>query len=135
MKSSGFECKMCVCVCVCVCMGVGGVGGGGIAVFGGGEEEGGGTEECTSPDLEGLQAGYSDSILGNSIPVSNGPGIELEGQFPVVGSGGWDFEGVVVLMTGANLQLQSLSSFGANMQLQVLSSFGTDCKPATSDSE
>ena len=99
--------------------------GGGIAVYLGGGEEGG-TEEGTSPDLEGLQAGYSDSILGNSIPVSNSPVIELEGHFPVVGSGGWDFEGVAVLMTGANLQLQSLSSFGANPQLQSLSSFGAN---------
>ena len=56
-----------------------------------------------------------------------------------------------MLMTGANLQLQVLSSFGAdtnlqlqvlssfgadtNLQLQILSSFGANRKPAASDSE
>ena len=60
---------------VCVC-----VGGGG----GGREGEGEGKishqmpGEGTNPDLEGLQAGCSDSILRKGTPVSNGPGVEGE---------------------------------------------------------
>ena len=68
---------------------------------GGGERRGWrrGQDEGANPDLEDLQAGCRHSVLRKSISVSNGPGVE--GEFPVVGSGCWDSEGVpTVLMTG-----------------------------------
>ena len=53
--------------------------------------------ESTNPDLEGLQAGCSDSVLRKGIPDSNGPGPGVERKFPVVGSGEWDLDSVAVL--------------------------------------
>ena len=54
------------------------------------ERGGGGVEarsdgEVSNPDLEGLQAGCSDSVLRKGISASNGPA--AEGEFPVVGPG------------------------------------------------
>ena len=42
-----------------------------------GEEEGESRSdgEGSNPDLEGLQAGCSDSVLRKGVPVSNGPGV------------------------------------------------------------
>ena len=65
-------------------------GGGRISVYGGGgkrrgEGRGRSEGEGTNPDLEGLQAGCSDSVLRKGIPASNGPA--AEGEFPVVGPG------------------------------------------------
>ena len=55
----------------------------------GGKGEGRGQGEIrgegTNPDLEGLQAGCSDSVLRKGISASNGPA--AEGEFPVVGPG------------------------------------------------
>ena len=72
----------------CTCVKV--EGGGFLYIWGRGEKargggrgrsEGGGT----NPDLEGLQAGCSDSVLRKGISASNGPA--AEGEFPVVGPG------------------------------------------------
>ena len=45
----------------------------------GGKGEGRGQGEIrgegTNPDLEGLQAGCSDSVLRKGVPVNNGPGV------------------------------------------------------------
>ena len=62
-----------VCMCVCVC--VGGGGGGGREGEGKGKINHQMPGEGTNRDLEGLQAGCSDSILRKGTPVSNGPGV------------------------------------------------------------
>ena len=66
---------------VCVCGGVGVGGGGGREGEGEGKISHQMPGEGTYPDLEGLQAGCSDSILRKGTPASNANGPGVEGEF------------------------------------------------------